>query len=342
MKNIIKRIIVGVGIALVISFLKSSGVFALDNLTYQFTFNNSNPILWKENVSSGGYYNVTIRPVVAFSSNVLTSYTYLDVLYTTDYMTGSAHVNGYNGVFASGDYTPVCLIGQNDVKSTCILQIPILNGGGYMNCGVSGGQCTTDNPTITFYNWATSQSSLNVYGAYFTNTFHDDVTTELANFKLEVINILEQIKNNSSNANVVGKLQEQIVTQQGTNQRLDSINNSINNDDTTGANSKGAEFFNNFQNNDFGLSDIITIPLSLIQSCTSTNCQELTLTLPFVNRTFNLPCMTNIYQQHFPTLLSIYQTITFGIVAYWVSVQIYALVKGFKEPDSDKIEVVDL
>lgn len=127
-----------------------------------------------------------------------------------------------------------------------------------------------------------------------------------------------------------------------TNKKLDEMNDTLNNDDVNGANGKGAEFFNNFENNDYGLSDIITIPLNLIKSCTTTNCQVLTLTIPFVNKTLTLPCMTEIYREYFGSFLTVYQTITFGIVAYWVSVQIYAMVKGFKDPNNDKIEVVDL
>lgn len=292
--SIIKRILVGVGIVLVISFLKNNGVLALENQTYQFTFNNSNPIVWKENVPSGGNYNVTIRPVVAFSYDILSNYNYLNVLYTTDYMNGSAHVNGFDGVFSSGDFTPVCLISQNDVKSTCILQIPILHGGGSLDCGVSGGQCVTDNPTITFYNWGPSLSSLNIYGAYFSNYFYDDVSTELANFKIEVINILEEIKNNSSNSNVVGKLQEQIVTQQGTNQRLDSIDNTLNNDSIDSSNTTGTlENLSDDLPTNSVISDLLLLPVRLFQNILNSingSCSSFSLGSLF-NTNINLPCI---------------------------------------------------
>ena len=141
---------------------------------------------------------------------------------------------------------------------------------------------------------------------------------------------------------IIDQNSQMINNQNETNEKLDEINNTLNNDNVNGANGKGAEFFNDFNNNNHGLSGIITIPLNLITSITSTQCQTLSLTLPFVNQSFNLPCMTTIYQQHFSSFLSVYQTITFGIVAYWIAVQIYALVKGFKDPENDKIEVVDL
>lgn len=120
-----------------------------------------------------------------------------------------------------------------------------------------------------------------------------------------------------------------------------ALNDSLNNSDTSGANQDANNFFNNFENNDFGLSDIITLPLTTIQSITSKSCTPLSLTLPFVNKTFELPCMNTIYSK-FEPFYSIYQTITFGVISYWVCVQIYAMVKGFKDPTSDEIEVMDL
>lgn len=111
--------------------------------------------------------------------------------------------------------------------------------------------------------------------------------------------------------------------------------------DTSGANNEASGFFNDFESNDFGLSDIITLPLTTIQSITSKSCTPLSLTLPFVNKTFQLPCMTTIYSK-FEPFYSIYQTITFGVISYWICVQIYAMVKGFKDPTKDEIEVMDL
>ena len=64
--------------------------------------------------------------------------------------------------------------------------------------------------------------------------------------------------------------------------------------------------------------------------------------LPYVNKTLDLPCMSSIYSQYFGSFFTLYQTITFGIIAYWVCVRIFNLVKDFKNPDHDEIEVLDL
>ena len=123
-----------------------------------------------------------------------------------------------------------------------------------------------------------------------------------------------------------------------TNQKLDEINNSINNsgiDDKTG-------FFSNFQNDDHGLTSIITLPLTTIQSLTNTSCVALSVPIPFTNRNVSLPCMTQVYQQHIPTIFNLWQIVSFGIISYFICIDIFKMVKGFKDPNEDKVEVLDL
>ena len=123
---------------------------------------------------------------------------------------------------------------------------------------------------------------------------------------------------------------------------VNDLNDNITSSDTTESESQANSFFEGFESNDYGLSDIITMPLDLINGLTSNSCVALSLTIPFVNKSFDLPCMSSIYQEYFGNFFTLYQTITFGFVAYWVVVKIFALVKGFKDPDDDKVEVMDL
>lgn len=127
-----------------------------------------------------------------------------------------------------------------------------------------------------------------------------------------------------------------------TNQELGNLNDSLNDDNTSAASNTASEFFSGFDTDTFGLTSIITAPLNLIGSITSSSCSPLGLEVPFVDSTLNLPCMTSIYEEYFGGFLTVYQTITFGIIAYWVCVRIFALVKDFKNPDHDEIEVMDL
>lgn len=130
--------------------------------------------------------------------------------------------------------------------------------------------------------------------------------------------------------------------QKKTNQTLKDMNDNINDSDTSGAQDSASSFFSDFTTDTHGLTSIITAPLSLISSITSSSCSPLVLPLPFVDKDLTLPCMSSIYKKYFGSFLTIYQIITFGIVAYWVCVRIFNLVKDFKNPDHDEIEVLDL
>ena len=146
--------------------------------------------------------------------------------------------------------------------------------------------------------------------------------------------------------NVNSNLPQYKICKNGNSAVSDSINNlddTLNNDDTSDATNEASDFFSDFNTNTFGLTSIITAPLNLIQSLTSKTCSQLELPLPYLdNKKLILPCMTDIYSEYFGTFFTMYQTITYGIIAYWVCVRIFNLVKDFKNPEHDEIEVVDL
>lgn len=126
------------------------------------------------------------------------------------------------------------------------------------------------------------------------------------------------------------------------NNNLDNINGSINDSDVSESESAFGDFFNGFTTNTHGLTGIITSPLQLIGSITSSTCSDLVLPLPYVNKNLSLPCMSSIYYEFFGDFFILYQTITFGIISYWVIIRIFNLVKDFKNPEHDEIEVLEL
>ena len=130
---------------------------------------------------------------------------------------------------------------------------------------------------------------------------------------------------------------------QPTNDSLNDLNDSLNNSDSSGATNDASNFFSNFTTDTFGLTSVITSPLNIINSLTSSSCIELNLPIPYLdNKYITLPCMNSIYIKYFGVLFTLYQTITFGIVSYWVIVRIFNQVKDFKNPEHDEIEVLDL
>lgn len=155
---------------------------------------------------------------------------------------------------------------------------------------------------------------------------------------------LGSIQNDTNN-----KIDDLNETQKETNNKLDEANKQaketndyLKDDDTSGANNEAESFFSGFTTNTHGLTSVITAPLELIGNIIGSTCTPLQVPLPFVDTNLILPCMSTIYNQYFGSFYTLYKTITFGIVSYWVCVRIFALVKDFKNPDHDEIEVMDL
>lgn len=126
------------------------------------------------------------------------------------------------------------------------------------------------------------------------------------------------------------------------NQSIQDTNDFLNNNDISDAEDSAGGFFSNFNTNTHGLTGIITAPLNAIQSLTSKTCSPLVLPLPYVDKYLTLPCMREIYVENFGPFMQIYDVISLGIISYWVMVRIFTLVKDFKNPDHDEIEVMDL
>lgn len=186
------------------------------------------------------------------------------------------------------------------------------------SCSVQGTNCTLDSSIGAYWNEGGYVQLLNAY--YSNDPFIYDSS-------LDTIINNNNIINNSIN---------------DANNKLNDINGSINNSDTTGATNDANNFFNNFTTDLHGLTGIITAPLNAINSLTNKTCSPLVLPLPFVDKDLTLPCMRSIYDEHFGAFMTLYDTITFGIVSYWVCVRIFSFVKDFKNPEHDEIEVVDL
>lgn len=225
-------------------------------------------------------------------------------------------------------------------------------------------EVTQDNFTCTFSRIVNTDSffltcyfipTSSIKQIYIRLKFNYTLYTQYPLFELDTLNVSSSAV--SYNSGTQEAIQEQTTAiNNGFNNMISSINNlfnsqnensqellnSINDDNTTGATGTASNFFGNFNTDTHGLTSIITAPLSAIQSLSSTTCQPLELPLPFVDNNLTLPCMRPIYEENFGGFMDLYDAITIGIVSYWVMVRIFALVKDFKNPDHDEIEVVDL
>ena len=124
------------------------------------------------------------------------------------------------------------------------------------------------------------------------------------------------------------------------NSSIGDLNDSINSSDVNSSDYEN--FFSDFEDNNHGLLSFITAPLSFIQSLTNSTCTPITVPIPFVDSSVTLPCMTTIYQRYFGSFFTVYQMITNGIIAYWIGINCYRIVKNMKNPNSYYVEVMGL
>lgn len=123
---------------------------------------------------------------------------------------------------------------------------------------------------------------------------------------------------------------------------MHDLNNNITSDNVDGALNSSNEFFVNFNDKDYGLTDIIKMPLNLIQSMTTLQNTTFTAILPYVNKQITFPNMRAIYQNFFGEFYVLYQLITTGIIGYYVVLNIFRIIKNIKDPNDNNIEVVEL
>lgn len=128
------------------------------------------------------------------------------------------------------------------------------------------------------------------------------------------------------------------------NQKIDEVNGSINNSDVSGANSD----LNNFTENELfkdstGILAIIQAPINMLNSITSATCSPLTLPIPYMNFDIKIPCLSTVFSKHFSSeLLTLLKLAINGFIMYKVLCSLVMDIHSYKDPDSDKLEVLDL
>ena len=161
----------------------------------------------------------------------------------------------------------------------------------------------------------------------------------------EQLNTIISILQNSSSTNeITSKLDEVNKSITDSNKKIDEVNSSINNSDVSGANSD----LNNFTENDLfkdstGILAIIQAPINMLNSITSATCSPLTLPIPYMNFNIEIPCLSTVFAKHFSSeLLTLLKLAINGFIMYKVLCSLVMDIHNYKDPDSDKLEVLDL
>mgnify|MGYP004632768371 CR=1 FL=1 len=141
-------------------------------------------------------------------------------------------------------------------------------------------------------------------------------------------------------SDVSGELSDLNNTQKETNNKIDKTNDILEDDDVSGANSEASSFFNDFTTTDHGgISSVVKAPLVAFNSMLSNQCTPLTTT--WKGQQISLPCGTDFWSQLGE--LKTFINLTYGgILCYMIAVKLFKLINRLKNPDDDKVEVMDL
>lgn len=148
------------------------------------------------------------------------------------------------------------------------------------------------------------------------------------------------LNSNLINQNNILKSQNDEIKKQ--TEETKKQNEFLNDDNVDDSKDKASNFFNNFEENNHGLSGLINSPISLLQNLTTATCTPLSFKLPMVEQEVSLPCLKPIYKQYFGVFFTLYQMMTTGLISYAVGIRLFAKIKGLQDPQNDKIEVFNL
>lgn len=135
------------------------------------------------------------------------------------------------------------------------------------------------------------------------------------------------IDNNNKNTNKITEEQKK-------------TNDTLKDDKVDEANSKASDFFNNFTDQDHGgISGIVKAPLVAFNAMLTDTCTPLTAT--YEGKEISLQCGTEFWGQ-LGTLKTFLNLTYGGILCYLIAVKLFKLVNNLKDPNNDKVEVMDL
>lgn len=93
-------------------------------------------------------------------------------------------------------------------------------------------------------------------------------------------------------------------------------------------------FFNNFNENDYGLQVFITGPIDIIRDLDGGLCQPLRIPLPLLNEnnSIYLPCMSEFYQEQIPDFLNWWHILSNALVIFFVGRGTYNAIHDLLDP----------
>lgn len=133
------------------------------------------------------------------------------------------------------------------------------------------------------------------------------------------------------------KLEDLNKKQDQTNGKLEDLNKNLKSDEID----DNSGFFSNFSSSDHGLAGIITSPLRAINKLTSV-CQSVSFNV--LDEPIELPCGDTLFwnKEGVQSFKLIWNILVGGPILFLLLKKLFKVVENLKNPDDDRIEVLDL
>lgn len=148
-------------------------------------------------------------------------------------------------------------------------------------------------------------------------------------------NKLNSLNNTQQQTN--SKLEDLNKKQDQTNGKLEDLNKNLKSDEID----DNSGFFSNFSSSDHGLAGIITSPLRAINKLTSV-CQSVSFNV--LDEPIELPCGDTLFwnKEGVQSFKLIWNILVGGPILFLLLKKLFKVVENLKNPDDDRIEVLDL
>lgn len=331
-KYIVKRILIGTGIALLLSFLRGNLLLGVNAQVYAESVGSYDTYLG--NASTGIDYNLpTARYVGLGNGQVMFNFGINKEGVGNNASASTSPIVLLRSVFISNGVAnyPCDFASYSSQNSTWQgMSVSVVcpfnaNNNGLVSIHLRFAPISLSSGDSVYHFYLNAPSSFQTEGNVSVQVDNTPITNA----------INTQAQNDLNNTNRI------ISSQDNTTSAINDVNDTLKDDNIDSANNQASSFFGNFQSDSHGLSGIVSAPLRLITSLSSSSCSSLVLPLPFVNQNAVLPCMSTIYNQ-FSTFFNLWQLITTGIIAYYILLRLFAKVHDLQNPNNDRIEVLNL
>lgn len=197
---------------------------------------------------------------------------------------------------------------------------------------------TSDASSFQLGSWVSSGAGYAFFQHYLTSAYN-----------LTSINIEKNADNTIINQNqtIIDQNQQIIDNNNKTNEELEKnteeqkkTNDTLTDSDTSSATEEGSSFFNDFTTTDHGgISSIVTAPLTAINAMLESSCTSLSAT--WKGKTIELPCGYDFWGK-MGEIKSFLNVAIGGLLCYRIILKMYLLIEKLKNPDNDRVEVMNL